>query len=406
MFFNRLVFISNIFFWYFFTIISALYTKKLLNKTNNPFLLTLVTFSYGFLFYFIIKLKSILKELKNLLVSKTYFFLALLNIGANFLTNISINETSVAFTYMIKASEPVFVLVLSYLVLGQKFSWRIVLTLIPICVGVSLTIVGEIRFSFYGFVSIFVANLSTASRNVFFKSSEGSNANDSNCNKHSSVLESYLKMCFSSFLLFLIIFLCHVLINPSTLNLFKLHEIDSILFNLFVSSFSNFLYNLFSFKVLSNITPISHSVLNIMKRVLTVMSSFIYFSNQISQIQVYGMLFSDFGVFLYSYFKLRDQKRTRVVSKTILYSLEKLIGFLVFIAILGSLFCHSNYQESSLVLSPAMRGKCIAKIKEQIKNQFAELITLDQSHVHLLDVPLHDNYGDTLIWYSKISRIC
>ena len=308
---------------------------------------------------------------------------------------------------MIKASEPVFVLVLSYLVLGQKFSWRIVLTLVPICVGVSLTIAGEMRFSFYGFVSIFVANLSTASRNVFFKSCECNNTNQSNSNKKSSVFDSYLKICFSSFLLFLMIFLGQVLLKPSTLNLFKLHEIESIsLFNLFISSFSNFLYNLFSFQVLSNITPISHSVLNIMKRVLTVMISFLYFSNRISQIQVLGMLLSDLGVFFYSYIKLREKRKSKSVSQLFRSVMKKTMAILVFSAIFitfeNMVSQHDVFlrwkRVSSFTKNDNKRIECIDKIRWDLKQQFSSLIPSNQKQVHLLDVPLYDNYGDTLIW--------
>jgi exopolysaccharide biosynthesis predicted pyruvyltransferase EpsI len=53
---------------------------------------------------------------------------------------------------------------------------------------------------------------------------------------------------------------------------------------------------------------------------------------------------------------------------------------------------------SSLTKNDDKRIECIENIKWELKKQFSSLIRLNQKQVHLLDIPLYDNYGDTLIW--------
>ena len=60
-------------------------------------------------------------------------------------------------------------LIFSYYLLGESIQLIVGLTLLPICIGVSMIMFGEINFTFIGILSVTTANISSASRNVFYK---------------------------------------------------------------------------------------------------------------------------------------------------------------------------------------------------------------------------------------------
>lgn len=95
-----LLLILNILFWYAFTMLSTVYSKKYLNISHDAHTLTLVTFFYAALLK-LVKTYS-LTELVALFKNYEYLCLGLFNVGTILFTNIGINETSVSLTYMVK----------------------------------------------------------------------------------------------------------------------------------------------------------------------------------------------------------------------------------------------------------------------------------------------------------------
>jgi hypothetical protein len=172
----------------------------------------------------------------------------------------------------------------------------------------------EPGLSLVGFTYAFAANISSAARSIFYKSTLNSKSSES------SSLTKFLNIGFVSFCLYLPFYTIKVLFIDedffSALNksLFdsKLFEHQNWMFYLFFASFFNFSYNLFSLQVLSNVSPISHSVTNIMKRVFIIFCSLITFNTPITCLQWFGMFFADIGVFLYSILKIRSKMMVKV----------------------------------------------------------------------------------------------
>ncbi|KAJ3079694.1 hypothetical protein HK102_003574, partial [Quaeritorhiza haematococci] len=71
--------------------------------------------------------------------------------------------------------------------------------------------------------------------------------------------------------------------------------------DLFLGAISHFLYTLFSFQVLSQISPLSHAVANVAKRLATIVTSCVVFRNPVTWVQLLGILVAHGGVgwFLY-----------------------------------------------------------------------------------------------------------
>lgn len=82
---------------------------------------------------------------------------------------IALGAGAVSFAQIIKAGEPVFTCILSYLVLGQVFSPAVYATLIPIVGGVALASLKELSFSWRALAGAMMSNLAFASRAVYSK---------------------------------------------------------------------------------------------------------------------------------------------------------------------------------------------------------------------------------------------
>jgi pyruvyltransferase len=306
---NSIEYFLYLILWYIFTLISAICTKLYLNNEtkNNEYTFTLVTFIYGF----ILKLmkKSSKTEIKNLLFNDdkhallfNYIFLSLLNICGLYLTNVSIKETSVTLVYIAKAFEPILVFLLSYLFLGVDYDIRIKLALIQIIGGVLLSIMGKIQYSFIGLIIIFVANLSTASRSVLYKSFKFDNLNAYNF---------YLDISFLSFLIMLPRWLYLIIIDKNEMFNFD----QTTLIYLIIGTIFNFFYNLLSFTLLKRFSTLTHSIMNIMKRVFVVFGSMIFFHTKLTIIQFVGIFIANIGCLIYSY--LKSKIPTKKVEKII-----------------------------------------------------------------------------------------
>lgn len=283
---------------------------------------------------------------------------------------------NIKFNFSSQASEPLFVLILSYYLLEETQPVQVLVTLLPICLGVSLIVYGAAVFNLVGFSCAFAANIASASRNVFYKTKLSENNDDE------SPFVAFLNVGFISFILYVPFYLLQAMsflvISPDS-NASLGDFISSVLLGydalklLALGSFFNFLYNLFSLKVLSNVAPISHSVINIMKRVFIVVCSTLVFTTQITSLQWIGMICADLGVFSYSIAKLRYKALKIMISgeRKILY--KKLLLSVVALILLASCFLPVDSQifndQQKLIPvqenfdDPSMRALCIKKIR-------------------------------------------
>ena len=158
--------------------------------------------------------------------------------------------------------------------------------------------------------------------------------NNSNYSKV-SVYSFFLNVYFISFIIFFPFYLVKVAFFTSfQTNLFAVST--SSLKYLLIGSFLNFSYNLFSFKVLDQVSPTTHSVINIMKRMFVVFGSILFFYSKLSYIQYFGVFLADAGCLLYSYFKTKSPKNKVQVSERIQMIVKRLI---VLILIIAFIFC-------------------------------------------------------------------
>ena len=260
---------------------------------------------------------------------------------------------------------------------------------------------------------MFFANLSTASRSVYYKLLFQSDDQSAFV-----TYNFYLNISFYSFLLcipfYAIRFITKALFESENLANYVLHKNENLetITYLLIGTILNFSYNLFSFKILENVSSVTHSVINIMKRMFVVFGSIIFFSLNLNAIQLFGVVLADSGCLIYSYlktFKSSINQRT-VSTHTTTKKNKKFIknfitfmiaGILVFIFIYDTSVSIKNKKSNITSINEIniqdKRIICLNKIRKQIFDSFVKIIPIKNEAV-LLDIPDHGNYGDTLIW--------
>lgn len=66
----------------------------------------------------------------------------------------------VSFAETVKSSAPVFTVLLAYLLMGEKTSWLVCMSLIPVMGGLFLCSANELSFNAAGFIAAMATNLS------------------------------------------------------------------------------------------------------------------------------------------------------------------------------------------------------------------------------------------------------
>jgi drug/metabolite transporter (DMT)-like permease len=134
--------------WYFASSLSNNTNKQILNLMPEPMFLTLIQLAFITIFsylYLLYKKEFKLLPLQQLVV--LMFPLGLLNFFNHFITYTSLKDVPLSFMHTIKATSPIFTVILSYFILGDHTSIRVMVTLIPVIIGVTICTFTETHIS-------------------------------------------------------------------------------------------------------------------------------------------------------------------------------------------------------------------------------------------------------------------
>lgn len=207
--------------------------------------------------------------------------------------NLSFAAVAISLTHTIKTLEPAFNVLLSQVILGTPTPAPVVATLLPIMGGVALASASDLSFNWTGFIGAMVSNLTFGFRAVWSKKAMGSIKN----------LDSTAIYAYTTLISCLICVPGALIAEGPALRA----GIDSAL-----KTNPNFwwalggvgllyhLYNQFAFNTLSRVSPVSHGVCNVVKRIVIIGTSVVFFGTKMTTQAKVGTAVAIAGTWLYT----------------------------------------------------------------------------------------------------------
>ncbi|KAF5727968.1 glucose-6-phosphate/phosphate translocator 1 chloroplastic isoform X2 [Tripterygium wilfordii] len=281
--------------WWALNVVFNIYNKKVLNAFPYPWLTSTLSLAAGSLIMLISWAARVAEAPKtDFEFWKTLFPVAVAHTIGHVAATVSMSKVAVSFTHIIKSGEPAFSVLVSRFLLGETFPVPVYLSLIPIIGGCALAAVTELNFNMTGFMGAMISNLAFVFRNIFSKKGM----------KGKSVSGMNYYACLSMLSLLILTPFAIAVEGPQMWAAGWQNAINQIgpHFVWWVAAQSVFyhLYNQVSYMSLDEISPLTFSVGNTMKRISVIVSSIIIFHTPVQPVNALGAAIAILGTFLYS----------------------------------------------------------------------------------------------------------
>ena len=291
--------------WYAFSTGTNLFSKQVLLLFPYPFTITLTHFLAIILCVRPILILTNSQGIHGSAVQRKQYYRRLmgLSIGkifASVSSHISILHIPVAYSHTVKATMPVFTVLLSKLILNENHSFGVYLTLVPIVGGVLMATISDIVIDMVGVLNALISTGSFTLQNIYSKKTM------KDIDIHQLQLLEHMTLI--AFLIFLPIWA----VVDGRVFIFGTTEFDSenlyrILTFLVCAALCNVGQNIFAFCVISTVSPLSYSIANVSKRIVIITGSLLFFKDPITMTTVIGMCIAITGVFMYNKLKLSSR---------------------------------------------------------------------------------------------------
>ncbi|XP_045473898.1 solute carrier family 35 member E1 homolog [Harmonia axyridis] len=307
-----LIVLGLCFSWYIVSSSNNVIGKMLLNDFPYPMTMTMVqllsitVFSEPFF--------NILGVRKYSDMSWKYYFrlivpLAFGKFTSSVFSHVSIWKVPVSYAHTVKATMPLFTVLLSRIILGESQTCQVYLSLVPIITGVAIATLTEVSFDMMGLISALVATLGFSLQNIFSKKV----LHDTGIH-HLRLLHILGRLALCMFLPIWIYCDFFTLLGDKTVT----YHDYRILGLLLADGTLNWLQNIIAFSVLSIVTPLTYAVANASKRIFVIAASLFVMGNPVSFTNVFGMMMAIVGVLYYN--KAKYDARQKEKKTTILPS--------------------------------------------------------------------------------------
>eukprot|EP00045_Choanoeca_perplexa_P008406 m.77686 g.77686 ORF g.77686 m.77686 type:complete len:325 (+) comp14482_c0_seq4:27-1001(+) len=197
---------------------------------------------------------------------------------------------SVSFTHAVKATEPVFLVVIASLFFNRSFPLAVWLSLLPIVLGIGIVAVSDLSFTALSMAITFLANTCFVLRSLFVKKVF-----------EAKVVDNYNVFYYISWIAAFATFFIALVLESSNLYA-QLDKVSPRLLGLVLcNGLGHFTYNFASMTLLDMIAPLSHSIGNASRRLVIITGSMLYFGQEFQGKHMFGIALLMFGVFTYTY---------------------------------------------------------------------------------------------------------
>ncbi|KAL5021990.1 hypothetical protein ScPMuIL_001145 [Solemya velum] len=218
-------------------------------------------------------------------------------------SHISLWKVSVSYAHTVKATLPMFTVILSRVLLGEKQTMSVYLSLLPIIGGVLIATMTEVSFDLIGLCSALFATIGFSLQTIFSKKV----LKDTGLHQF-NLLQTLSRLASLTFLPVWLLFDLTRIINSD-------YMMDSRFLQtmvlLFFDGLFNMLQNVFAFTILAMVAPLSYAVANATKRVVVIGVSLFLLKNPVTSMNIIGMLVAIMGVLGYNKAKYNQMMARR-----------------------------------------------------------------------------------------------
>ncbi len=303
-----------IFGWYFLNAVFAVMNKRTLSVFPYPWVLSWIQIAVGAVFMCIMWKIKVFKPPEGGFTKEMFKALiptSALHLVAHVSACAAYKVGSVSFMQVVKAGEPACSVILLSLFFGRKYSKLVWLTLIPIVGGVAVGSTSELNFSLAAFACAMTSNIASALRGVTSKNLQETTGL-SGINLYggiaivSGIMQLPMSLIAEGALMPAAFANAPALMAEKGITLFGLQA--GFLAYLVTGSMFYHLYNQTAYQALGELSPLSHSVANTVKRVVIILASVAVFKNPITPLGGISAAVAIFGTFLYTLAAQKQKK--------------------------------------------------------------------------------------------------
>ncbi|KAK4512221.1 RNA binding protein, heterogenous nuclear RNP-K like protein [Mucor velutinosus] len=305
---DNLKFILNCCMWYLSSSLTNNVGKSIMNAFQFPVTLTFVQFGLvAFWCYVIAVIKSSRIRSPTHDILKTITPLALFLIVGHVFSSIAISRVPVSLVHTIKALAPLFTVLFYRLVFQVSYTQRVYVSLIPLTVGVILACSFTFSNNIVGLSCALGSCFIFVTQNIFSKKLlfKESKLGDRNPNK----LDKLNVLYYSSIISFILMVPLWMYYDGNGLFFDQQQppingaeytmSTSKLIIYLFLNGTMNFSQNWFAFTTLSLTSPVTYSILSLLKRIFVIVMSIVWFGQHISLTQFVGIFLTFVGLWMY-----------------------------------------------------------------------------------------------------------
>ncbi|KAI6184429.1 TPT domain-containing protein [Aphelenchoides bicaudatus] len=254
-------------------------------------------------------------HIKQTHVSSTYLIKTILPISLGRAAAVTtayfgLQKLAVSFAQTVKGTSPIFTIIISRFVLGERQSGRVYFSLVPIICGVAIASITEIRFDSLGVMAALFSTCIFSWLNILAKKVFDET------NMHPITFLS-INSQLSAVILFPLwslkdgrdMWLKYTTHDNSNQMATNEPVISTFMMFLVLSGLLSFIQNFCAFLLIHQLTTLSYAVSNAAKRVSVILLSLLTLQNPVTPLNLIGMLISVLGIFVYNRAKHSENKK-------------------------------------------------------------------------------------------------